>query len=225
MMEKRWGAGRRFRALVGNTNATSRLGVCVLLVLNLPTIDTADACSLNFTAPARGSTVVTAQVGVAGTGSGTANQGDVGQVTATLNGVPFFQRSGTFTTLINFLGSGAATVTLQPGPNVFEVHGSVNGCSASDSMVVYYTPPPPPAQKNAGHPETCNGTNPVNGATGNKYQAEPDYIGTGRLPLEFTRHYNSAYNEHRALGLRWRHSYDRQLALNGSVVSPGANCC
>jgi len=166
---------------------TSRMLVCALLVLNLLAIGAADACSLSFTAPARGSTVVTAQVGVAGTGSGTANQGDVGQVTATLNGVPFFQQSGTFTTLINFLGSGAASVTLQPGPNVFEVHGSVNGCSASDSMVVYYAPPPPPAQKNAGQPEACNGTNPVNGATGNKFQAESDYTGTGRLPLEFRR--------------------------------------
>ncbi|MGX2041831.1 DUF6531 domain-containing protein [Methylocaldum sp. MU1018] len=83
-------------------------------------------------------------------------------------------------------------------------------------MVVYYTPPPPSAQKNAGQPEACNGTNPVNGATGNKYQAEPDYTGTGRLPLEFSRHYNSAYPEHRTLGLRWRHSYDRQLALTAN---------
>ncbi len=192
--------------------------VCALLVLNLLAAGAADACSLSFTAPARGSTVVTAQVGVAGTGSGTANQGDVGQVTATLNGVPFFQQSGTFTTLINFLGSGAASVTLQPGPNLFEVHGSVNGCSASDSMVVYYTPPPPPAQKNAGQPQACNGTNPVNGATGNKYQAESDYTGTGRLPLEFKRYYNSAYPEHRTLGLRWRHSYDRQLALTANDI-------
>lgn len=96
-MEKRWGAGRRFQVLVGNTMGTSRMLVCALLVLNLLAAGATDACSLSFTAPARGSTVVTAQVGVAGTGSGTANQGDVGQVTATLNGVPFFQQSGTFT--------------------------------------------------------------------------------------------------------------------------------
>ncbi|MGH8538297.1 MAG: hypothetical protein ACREXM_18065, partial [Gammaproteobacteria bacterium] len=71
-------------------------------------MDAAQACSLQFTSPVRGSTVLSATVGVSGTGSGTANPGDLGQVTATVNGRVFFQRSGVFTNLIQFLGSGAA---------------------------------------------------------------------------------------------------------------------
>jgi RHS repeat-associated protein len=81
----------------------------------------------------------------------------------------------------------------------------------------------PQTQKNAGPPLACNGSNPVNGATGNKYQAETDYAAPGRLPLEFKRYYNSAYNDLRALGPRWRHSYDRQLTLsanNADAVRP-----
>lgn len=68
---------------------------------------------------------------------------------------------------------------------------SVNGCSASDSLVVYYQPAPPTEQKNAGEPEICNGTNPVNDVTGNKFQQEPDYPGSGDFSLQFIRYYNS----------------------------------
>jgi len=186
----------------------------LVLVAVVTGVGGAKACSLNFTSPARGSTVLTPQVSVSGTGSGTANPGDVGQVTATINGQVFFQQAGVFTTLINFLGSGAAAVTLQPGANLLQVQGSVKGCSASDTLVVYYTPPPTSAQKNAGPPLACNGSNPVNGATGNKYQAETDYTGTGSLPLAFTRYYNSAYNNRRTVGWHWGHNYDRQLAFS-----------
>ena len=137
----------------------------------------------------RGSTVYTSSVSVAGTGSGTANSGDQGTVTATLNGAVFFQRSGTFTTLISFLGSGAATVSLRQGANYFQVVGSAGNCSASDSMVVYHTTKSQDDanRKNGGDHNTCNGTNPVNGGTGNKFQVETDYRGGGDFPLEFLR--------------------------------------
>nr|WP_170161011.1 hypothetical protein [Methylocaldum marinum] len=179
---------------------TSRMLVCALLVLNLLAAGAADACSLSFTAPARGSTVVTAQVGVAGTGSGTANQGDVGQVTATLNGVPFFQQSGTFTTHINFLGSGAASVTLQPGPNVFEVHGSVNGCSASDSM--WSTTPHPRRRlkrmRDNRRPATAPIPSTVPPATNTR--RNPTIPAPADCRWNSGAH-NSAYPEHRTLGV------------------------
>ncbi|QSA96127.1 DUF6531 domain-containing protein [Methylococcus sp. EFPC2] len=193
-----------------------RTALGVLVFCGMAAVGSAEACSLSFTSPARGSTVSSATVGVSGTGSGNANPGDIGQVTATLNGVPFFSQTGTFTTLINFLGSGSASVTLQPGTNVFNVTGSVNGCSASDSMVVYYTPPPPQAQKNAGPPACPNGSNPINGATGNKFQEETDYLGDGRLPLRFTRYYNSFYGTARTLGWNWKSSYDHILSVSGN---------
>ncbi|MBS4051981.1 MAG: hypothetical protein KGZ69_12345 [Methylomonas sp.] len=179
----------------------------------------AQACSLQFTSPARGSTVASSQIGVSGTGSGNANSGDQGQVTAYINGTPFFSQSGTFTTLINFLGSGAASVTLQKGANTLSVSGSVNGCSASDSMVVYYQPTPAQAQKNAGAPEVCNGTNPINDATGNKFQLEADYQGVGDFPLQMVRYYNSAYSDVRALGKSWRHTYERELYFDSAKTN------
>src|SRR3954451_17034664 len=37
----------------------------------------------------------------------------------------------------------------------------------------------------------CNVGNPINPATGNKYQEESDYIGAGPFPLSFVRSYNS----------------------------------
>lgn len=199
--------------------------VVIILLLGLSLSHHAQACSLQFTSPARGSTVASPQVGVSGTGSGNANSGDQGQVTAYINGMPFFSQSGTFTTLINFLGSGAASVNLQKGANTLSVSGSVNGCSASDSMVVYYQPAPAQAQKNAGEPEICNGTNPVNDATGNKFQMEADYQGVGDFPLQLVRYYNSAYSDVRSLGKSWRHTYERELyfdaaKLNAYVVRP-----
>ena len=90
----------------------------------------AQACALQFTAPAKGITVSTPSVSVAGTASGFANTGDAGSAVATVNGTPFFSYSGTFTTIVNFLGSGSATAPLQPGANLIQVTGSVSGCSA-----------------------------------------------------------------------------------------------
>jgi hypothetical protein len=94
----------------------------------------------------------------------------------------------------------------------------VASCSASDSMVVYYTPPPPPEKKNAGAPRDCNGSNPISGGTGNKYQREVNYQGAGVFPLRFVRHYNSAWAEERGLGAHWRTHYDRELAASATQV-------
>ncbi len=176
------------------------------------------ACSIQFTSPSRGSTVSTATVNVSGTASGFANTGNVGTASATVNGASFFNYTGTFTTALNFFGSGSATATLQPGLNVLFVTGSVSGCSASDSMIVYYTPPPPPEQKNAGEPSDCNDTNPINGATGNKFQAETDFIDPSYKPLQFVRYYNSAYTVARNLGKGWRSNYDNQLIVTATTA-------
>jgi len=53
--------------------------------------------------------------------------------------------------------------------------------------------------------------NPVNPATGNKYQAEVDYRGTGSQPLTFERWYNSFSGSSTGLGTGWRHSFSRKL--------------
>ena len=61
--------------------------------------------------------------------------------------------------------------------------------------------------------------NPCNAATGNKFQAEVDYVAPGSGGLELTRYYNSSTGT-------WSHSYSRQIvytkydvAAFGAVVS------
>ncbi len=65
----------------------------------------------------------------------------------------------------------------------------------------------------------CNGTNPVNGADGNKVQAESDYTGAGNFPLDVTRYYNSYSTKKAHLGTNWRHSYDQSIELE-TLVTP-----
>ncbi|HEX9627514.1 MAG TPA: DUF6531 domain-containing protein, partial [Acidiferrobacterales bacterium] len=57
-----------------------------------------------------------------------------------------------------------------------------------------------------------NGGNPVNTATGNKYQVETDYAGSGPFALTLTRYYNSIrasgnYKESGVFGTGWRSAY------------------
>jgi len=59
--------------------------------------------------------------------------------------------------------------------------------------------------------------NPINVATGNKYQVESDYIGTGPMPLQLRRHYNSASRQKSIdIGNNWRLEYDRRLKVEGT---------
>lgn len=72
-------------------------------------------------------------------------------------------------------------------------------------------------EKNLG-PGTCCGThvgNPINAATGNKYEREDDMSFSPLL--SFTRHYNSygAFQEY-GLGYGWTHSYSRRIEYSSS---------
>lgn len=81
--------------------------------------------------------------------------------------------------------------------------------------------------KNSGGPyfnsdnNTCNGTNPINGSSGNKFQVETDYIGSGMSPLEFHRYYNSNMASRVivasvSLGFGWLNSYNRTILLSSN---------
>lgn len=52
--------------------------------------------------------------------------------------------------------------------------------------------------------------NPINLATGNKYQREVDLEGVGPFPLRFVRHYNSQ-GRGSDFSKGWRHTYDRRV--------------
>ncbi|MGZ5077154.1 MAG: RHS repeat domain-containing protein [Methylobacter sp.] len=55
-------------------------------------------------------------------------------------------------------------------------------------------------------------SNPINPAVGNKFQIEEDITGTKTtLPLSFIRTYNSGVSVKTALGIGWRHNYERSI--------------
>ncbi|MDP1536434.1 MAG: DUF6531 domain-containing protein [Burkholderiales bacterium] len=64
--------------------------------------------------------------------------------------------------------------------------------------------------RNAGQPCPAVG-NPVNPATGNKYQAETVYTGSGALPLTLTLAYNRTLGGWVAWGAKWKSNYERSL--------------
>lgn len=177
------------------------------------------ACTLRLTSPGDGATVRAAGVTVYGQGGADANQGDSGTVTATLNGSPFFNYSGSFTAAVSFLQSRGVAVTLRPGPNFISVSGSAGSCSASDSMTVMYDPLLD-LGKNKGAPDdglSCEEPskkqgNPINSAIGNKYQQEEDFRGTGAFPLLFSRQYNS-------MDGYWRHNYSTRLKISSTLIT------
>jgi hypothetical protein len=74
-----------------------------------------------------------------------------------------------------------------------------------------------PLSKSVGYCPTCVG-NPVHPITGNKFQVELDYQGSGVFPLKFERFYNSinqAINRRAQLGPNWSHTYNRRLSFGG----------
>ena len=80
-------------------------------------------------------------------------------------------------------------------------------------------------------PKCCrleaNGSNPISGAFGNKYQNEIDYVGTGPAPLVLGRHYNSLSLPTGPFGANWRHEYQRSVVItavdpNSDPVAPTA---
>jgi RHS repeat-associated protein len=88
-------------------------------------------------------------------------------------------------------------------------------------------------KKNLGRSRQCDLSvaNPVNVATGNKYQEERDYVGAGAFPLEYVRRYNSqAQQAYPDTGPRyvsrlpmWRGSYDKAVLFNGQQGFPAVD--
>lgn len=93
-----------------------------------------------------------------------------------------------------------------------------NGGSYHDSCIQTLQKP-----KNMGYPQCGGAGNPINPATGNKYQRETDY-GENSISSEsltFIRHYNSQLDENNIIGKNWRTNYDRSLTIR--TMKQGAN--
>jgi YD repeat-containing protein len=77
--------------------------------------------------------------------------------------------------------------------------------------------------KNGGPECPSNGSNPINGATGNKYQRELD-LATMPGGLEFVRHYNSYQvlqqgSREPGLPVNWRHNYSRNITWRAGSIT------
>lgn len=73
----------------------------------------------------------------------------------------------------------------------------------------------PDKERGCGTEGTAFEGNPCNVATGNKYQKETDFEGSGPFPLEFARFYNSDESTPSStLGPQWRHTYDRKIVFS-----------
>lgn len=84
-------------------------------------------------------------------------------------------------------------------------------------QAISYTPKNFGATPMACSANTCAG-NPINTATGNKYQVETDFIGAPDTHIELSRTYNSLDARTASLGVSWRHTYERSV-----FSSPGSS--
>jgi len=85
----------------------------------------------------------------------------------------------------------------------------------------YYPPLAYSPQMNGGCCEDLEG-NPINPATGNKFQVERDYAGVAPSALTFVRYYNSFAADGRRAGFSegWTHTYSARLIRDdGNIIS------
>ena len=74
-------------------------------------------------------------------------------------------------------------------------------------------------EENLGDEEDCSIGNPINPHTGNKYQIEEDFVGTGNFALVYRRYYNSNASVISAnLGRHWRGMYDKSIAETNDIA-------
>lgn len=118
---------------------------------------------------------------------------------------------------VQLTSNGACTFT------IYAIHSSYGeqAANVSPGNERLYYQCPQDAFKGSGQ---CGIGNPIDPATGNKYQTEQDYRSADGT-LEFTRHYNSQLQAPSvtspfvsALGSKWRSTYDRAIRSTGSAA-------
>lgn len=117
------------------------------------------------------------------------------------------------------------------GPNARLVSSETTGCSDPSYRCGSGRCPNEPyacghlnEPKDLGPPACGVGVgNPINAATGNKFQSESDYAGPGQLPLAFARSYNSFdVGLPGPMGYYWRSNFQRSIEFWGSGPVPMA---
>ncbi|MEN8128818.1 MAG: RHS repeat-associated core domain-containing protein [Pseudomonadota bacterium] len=74
----------------------------------------------------------------------------------------------------------------------------------------------PVEAKNRGKPQNCGVGNPINSATGNKYQHETDLKPIRSAGVTFSRYYNSQSAAIGHLGSNWRHRYSQRIIIDSN---------
>ena len=93
------------------------------------------------------------------------------------------------------------------------------GSFVFDPTPLDYNPDP----KNEGVPDCPNGcvSNPINTATGNKFQTETDFVGASNTGLSLKRYYNNQDTSTSPFGPNWRDTWHRSLSVStdGNTVT------
>ncbi|MDD5113962.1 MAG: DUF6531 domain-containing protein, partial [Methylobacter sp.] len=90
--------------------------------------------------------------------------------------------------------------------------GNASSCSSVNNSVQIQKAASPKNQGKADPdcPKTCDG-NPINAATGNKFQVETDFVGAPHTGLEIRRFYNSQNSAETTLGTGWRSTWQQSI--------------
>ncbi len=115
------------------------------------------------------------------------------------------------TNLIIGLSPAPGTILDLTDHNNDPIRQFIQGCVATDQKK------PDPARNVGEPPNACSPGNPINAATGNKFERHVDFLLDGPLAITWARYYNSDPNWHpmrQDLGGRWTHEYQRQVLAN-----------
>ncbi len=120
-----------------------------------------------------------------------------------------------------FLYQNGAMITLGGSNSVAQgINDAGQVVGSSNNTATLWSPSTSTNPKNLGQPAFCPVGNPINQATGNKYQTESDYLGSGSFPLIWQRTYNGDTQVKAAsLGANWRGTYDRSISAQTTTAT------
>jgi RHS repeat-associated protein len=129
-----------------------------------------------------------------------------------------------FGKLATYLFSFTADVALEPNCGQLTTYDGSGGCGRKVVCVGAVLTDILNNQCKSQKSEACPAGNPINCGDGNKIQTEADYAGGSGSPLRFVRFYSSsgfytpplAERSRAVLGAKWRHSYQRQVIVQGA---------
>ncbi|MGB9153405.1 MAG: DUF6531 domain-containing protein, partial [Alphaproteobacteria bacterium] len=121
-------------------------------------------------------------------------------------------------------GTWSGAMSLIPG-NTLGIPSAVTGqdgllsCSSQGTNGSQSSPVNPSASSEVTPVPGCSAGNPINTATGNKFEIENDFIGAPNTGLSLTRYYNSADTTASGFGMNWHSTWHRGLTASGNTIT------